>query len=583
MNLSENIVQPLREDGEMLREETDHAGDPVLEIKYLRRCINNLVRVLALPVALRGREPAEILATFADLLMAMLNLDFFYARVALKADESPMEALRVGPLFQTGEASDQIAAMLAEWLEEKGVEPLPAARCHIGRREIAFHRLRLGVEGELGLIVAASERARFREQTERVVLNVAANQLAIGLRQAFVLDEQKRIASELDRRVAERTRELAAINEELRLQVGVLQNLPVSAWTLKPDGTPDFVNQIWLEFSGQTLDFVRSHPEAWMTAIHPEDREAASKAFWNGVRSGQGFAIETRSRRAKDGTYRWHLQQAVVLRDGDGKVLKFVGTTTDIDDQKRAEEALNRARAELARVSRVTFLSGFAACIAHEVNQPLSGIITNASTCLRQLGADPPNVSRARESAKRALRDGNRVSDVITCLRTLFPSKEVKTEPVDINDVAREVIALYLSELQGNHVTLRQEFAEGLPNVMGDRIQLQQVILNLLRNASDAMSGVDDRARELLVSTEPAGEEVHFKVRDAGVGIDPAAEERLFQSFYTTKEDGMGIGLSVSRSIIEAHEGRLWAMANDGPGATFAFSVPCTGVREAAA
>ena len=140
--------------------------------------------------------------------------------------------------------------------------------------------------------------------------------------------------------------ENAALYTDLQLQVGLLQHLPVSAWTLKPDGTPDFVNQVWLEFAGQTLDFVRSHPEAWMTAVHPEDREAASKAFWEGVRSGQGFAFETRSLRAKDGTYRWHLQQAVVLRDAEGKVLKFVGTTTDIDDQKRAEEKIRQSEKE---------------------------------------------------------------------------------------------------------------------------------------------------------------------------------------------------------------------------------------------
>ena len=156
---------------------------------------------------------------------------------------------------------------------------------------------------------------------------------------------RKRVASELDRRVAERTRELAETNEELQLQVGLLQRIPVAAWTLKPDGTPDFVNQVWLEYTGQTLDFVRSHPEAWMTAVHPEDRETASRSFWDGVRSGQGFAMETRFLRAQDGTYRWHLNRAVVLRDAEGKVLKFVGTSTDIDDRKRAEDELRRSEA----------------------------------------------------------------------------------------------------------------------------------------------------------------------------------------------------------------------------------------------
>ena len=214
----------------------------------------------------------------------------------------------------------------------------------------------------VGFVVAGSQRRRIPERTERLVLSVAADQTAVPLQQALLVSEQERVPSELDRQVAERTRELADTNKELQLQAGLLQHLPVSAWTLKPDGTPDFVNQVWLDFAGQTLDFIRSHPEAWMAVVHPEDREAASKAFWDGVRSGQGFAVETRSLRAQDGTYRWHLQQAVVLRDAEGKVLKFVGTTTDIDDQKRAEEALRQAQADLARINRVTTIDRKRSC-----------------------------------------------------------------------------------------------------------------------------------------------------------------------------------------------------------------------------
>src|SRR5580698_7275586 len=178
-------------------------------------------------------------------------------------------------------------------------------------------------------------------------LIAAQQQQMIVLERQAELEREKLRASE--ERLAETSRlyrELQRSDAELQLQVGLLQQLPVSAWTLKPDGTPDFVNQVWLEFSGQTLDFVRSSPDAWMTAVHPEDRDAASKAFGEGVRSGQGFAFETRSLRAKDGTYRWHLQQAVVLRDEEGKVLRFVGTTTDIDDQKRAEEKIRQSEKE---------------------------------------------------------------------------------------------------------------------------------------------------------------------------------------------------------------------------------------------
>ena len=201
----------------------------------------------------------------------------------------------------------------------------------------------------------------------------------------------------------------------------------------------------------------------------------------------------------------------------------------------------------------------------------LSGIITNAGTCLRMLDADPPDVEGARETARRTIRDGNRASDVITRLRALFSKKEFTLESLDLNEATREVIALSLSDLQRNRVVLQSELADDLPTVTGDRVQLQQVILNLLRNASDAMVDVHDRPRQLLVKTEREdGDRVRVTVRDAGMGVDASEPwTKLFDAFYTTKSDGMGIGLSVSRSIIERHHGRLWAEPNDGPGATF--------------
>ena len=369
--------------------------------------------------------------------------------------------------------------------------------------------------------------------------------------------------------------ENAALYTDLQLQVELLQHFPVSAWTLKPDGTPEFVNQVWLEFAGQTLDFVRSHPSAWMTALHPEDRERAAKIFWEGVHSGQGFAIETRSLRARDGTYRWHLQQAVVLRDSEGKVLKFVGTTTDIDDQKRAEETLRRTQADLAHVERVATLNAMTASIAHEVNQPLSGILTNANTGLRMLAADPPNLAGVGDTLRRTVRDANRASGVIKRLREMFSKKDPIVELVDLNDAARDVIAISTDELQRRSVRLQAELADGLPPVHADRVQLQQVILNLLLNAADAMDDIEDRPRSLFVRTQRESEgAVRLQVRDAGRGFDPANAEKLFEAFHTTKANGMGVGLTICRSIIESHKGRLWATPNDGPGATFSFSIP---------
>jgi formate hydrogenlyase transcriptional activator len=208
-------------------------------------------------------------------------------------------------------------------------------RREIGKRDVSLSLMRT----DPGCVVAGAQRWGFPEQTEGLVAGIAANQ-----------SEQERLESELDRRVAERTKGLAETNKELQIEAGLLQHLPVSAWTLKPDGTPDFVNQVWLEFAGQTLDFVRSQPEAWMTAVHPEDRAMAASAFWDAIRSGQSFAFETRSLRAQDGTYRWHLQQAVALRDAEGRVVKFVGTTTDIDEQKRAEEKIRQSESELRQI-----------------------------------------------------------------------------------------------------------------------------------------------------------------------------------------------------------------------------------------
>ena len=191
------------------------------------------------------------------------------------------------------------------------------------------------------------------------------------------------------------------------------------------------------------------------------------------------------------------------------------------------------------------------------------------------LAADPPNVDGARETARRTIRDGNRASEVITRLRALYGKKDPTIESVELNEATREVLALSLSELQRNRVIVQQELAEGLPLVAGDRVQLQQVILNLIRNASDAMSAVDDRPRQLVIGTEGVEDgHVRLTVKDAGVGFTPQAAGRLFESFYTTKNDGMGMGLSVSLSIIERHQGRLWATPNNGPGVTFSFSIP---------
>ena len=305
--------------------------------------------------------------------------------------------------------------------------------------------------------------------------------------------------------------------------------------------------------------------------VHPEDvplYEGAIQRAFAGTEPEFYFRIVTAAGVVK------HLR-GLAHRIADRPV--FVGAVQDVTATRVAEDALNKARSELAHVARVTTLNTLTASIAHEINQPLSGIITNADTCLMMLDANPPNVDGARETAQRTIRDGHRASAVVTRLRALFSKREFTLEPLDLNEATREVLALSSSDLQRNRVIVQSELADDLPTITGDRIQLQQVILNLLRNASDAMIGVHDRPRQLLIRTEREdGDRVRVTVRDAGTGFDRQSTDSLFEAFYTTKSDGMGIGLSVSRSIVERHHGRLWAEPNDGPGATFSFSIPAT-------
>ena len=315
-----------------------------------------------------------------------------------------------------------------------------------------------------------------------------------------------------------------------------------------------------------TLELIR-------TGVHPEDVSLIEKMIDQARDGGHGFEWQYRLL-MPDRSIKYMHAVAHSIRDQDGQ-LEYIAAVQDVTARRLTEEARDKARSELAHVARVMTLGTLTASIAHEVNQPLSGIMTNASTCLRMLTADTPNVEGALETARRTIRDGQRASEVIARLRALFTKRDGTTESVDLNEATHEVIALALNELQRNRVSLRPELAD-VPLVTGDRVQLQQVILNLLRNASESMNGVDDRPRQLLIKTErDEGDHVRLSVEDAGVGLEPEATNRLFESFYTTKSDGMGMGLSVSRSIIENHHGRLWATTNDGPGATFSFSIPC--------
>ena len=697
------------------------------EVKHLQRCINDLISLLALPAIWSGGDPSQVLHTLLDALMRMLRLDLVSVRLTDPVGEAPVEIVRLAELQRQRPmpSAHEICEALSQCFKNDSRKWPPQLRNLMGEGDVSIVPLPLGSQGELGLIVAAAERTDFPRQTEALLLSVAANQASIGLQEARLLTQQKRVATELDQRVAQRTAELAIANEELKeelaerrlmeerlgeeerelkrsevrkaaivdsaldcivtidhegrisefnpaaehtfgyrrdqvlgkhladiiippslrekhrqgfaryLATGEARVLgkriemtavradgsefpvEVAITRIPLEGPPSFTGYLrditehkrarqelrrseaflaeaqnlsrigsfsWrvatneITWSEQLYRIFQIDPDARVTfeligtRIHPEDLSAFQEHIERSRRDRSDVQLEFRLQ-MPDGAVKY-VHVAAHIR-GDQGQLEYFGAVQDVTERRSSEEALSKARSALSHMARVTSLGVLTASIAHEVNQPLSGIVTNASTCLRMLAADPPNVEGARETARRTIRDGNRASEVITRLRSLYGKKDPTIESVDLNEATREVLALSARELQRNRVIVQQELADDQLLVAGDRVQLQQVILNLVRNASDAMSAVDDRPRQLLIRTErDEGDRVRLMVQDAGLGFDPQAADRLFESFYTTKNNGMGIGLSVSRSIIESHHGRLWATLNKGSGATFSFSIP---------
>jgi PAS domain S-box-containing protein len=384
----------------------------------------------------------------------------------------------------------------------------------------------------------------------------------------------------LGSQIGQFTKRTAAV-DELQLRVSMLQNIPVAAWSVMPDGTPEIVNQVWNEYLGQKPDYVNSDAEACMDPLHAEDRERVSRGYWDGIRSGRGFTMEARFLRARDGTYRWHLIRAVPVHDAEGNILRFVGTSTDVHDWRQAQEALRNTQTEFAHVTRVMTMGELTASIAHEVNQPLGAMVTSAAAGARWLAAEPPQMDKARRALERIASDGKRAAEVIRRIRALMKRQAPRKEWLDINETIREVIELAQYQLRRSEILVETRLGHDLQLVRCDRVQLQQVLLNLIINAIEAMSGIKERPRELtIMSTSDGQDTVSIEVRDSGTGLELEDAPHLFEPFYTTKTEGLGIGLSISRSILEAHGGRLSAAANAPHGTVFLVSLP---VNETAA
>jgi len=383
-----------------------------------------------------------------------------------------------------------------------------------------------------------------------------------------------------DQRKAEEA--LRRSEQGFRLLVEMIPAL-VARWT--PDGQLDYVNQRLLDYFNTPpleVDLIASvstdsfrRQRLRIASIHPEDWDTWLRKCLRSLETGEPLESTHRLRRA-DGTYRWFHERVEPMRDDSGKISGWYAVGIDIHDSRVMEEALRAARHRLDVATQTAAIAELSASIAHEVNQPLTSVITNATMGLEMLDEAPPNLKGAREVTRRTLRDGTRAAEVLLRLRALFAKKnDFHLALVNLNEAAREVIALSRDELQRTGAIVQTLFSSESDFVAGDRVQFQQVILNLVRNAAQAMEGVHDRPRRLTIATERRNDNfVYLSVQDAGIGIAPESFEKIFEAFYTTKNSGMGIGLSVSSTIIEKHGGRLWAEANQGPGTTFFVALP---------
>jgi PAS domain S-box-containing protein len=363
---------------------------------------------------------------------------------------------------------------------------------------------------------------------------------------------------------------LAAAEDCLRKRDQVLDGLPAIVWSATPEGEPNYQNQRALRYSGVSLaDFKLKWQDKF---VHPDDIAMVARAWVHARDSETPFDVVSRHRRA-DGSFRWFHTIAEPLRDDAGRILQWFGVDVDVDDRRNTEETLRTTQAKLSRASEIAMVAELAASIAHEISQPLAAVVANAHASHRWMSANPPNVERAKLTAERIIRDGSAAAEVVSRIRALFKRSDSTRALLDINEVIGEVTRLMADEASSRNVGIVIDLADGLPPTLADRVQLQQVIANLARNGVDAMDSWDAPPRVLSIRSRRDGPDtLLIEISDEGSGLDDV--EQVFEPFYTTKENGMGMGLAIARWIVEAHQGRLWASHNTLRGATFTVSLP---------
>jgi PAS domain S-box-containing protein len=428
--------------------------------------------------------------------------------------------------------------------------------------------LTLLIAGTLGLAITRSITRPLEQLVE------GSKMLARGdfKHRVFIQGEDE--FAQLGRVVNDTAQQLQDLYESLQSSEDrlrrVINTIPAHVWSTLPDGSVDFINQRLLESTGLSTEALLG--SGWQSIVHPDDRARYIAQWRSALATGEPVEIEARVWIAQQ-DYRWLLVRNVPLRNALGEIVKWYGTGIDIEDRKRAEEALRKAQSDLAHANRVTTMGELCASLAHEINQPISGAITNASTCLRRLDRDPPDLEGARAGASLIIRDANRAAEIINRVRLFFRKGVVTKERVDLNEMIREMEILLHNEATQHSVSVQTKLAANRPLIVADRVQLQQVLMNLMINGIDAMKAVDGPRQLTLGTQNDSDEQLMVSVEDTGIGLPPNQAGQIFNAFFTTKEHGTGMGLRISRTIIEAHGGRLWATENHPRGASFHFTL----------
>jgi PAS domain S-box-containing protein len=353
----------------------------------------------------------------------------------------------------------------------------------------------------------------------------------------------------------------------------IMDAAPVMIWVSGKDKGCVWFNKPWLTFTGRRLD--QEVGNGWLEGLHPDDFDRCIKLYSNHFDARKDFRMQYRLRQ-HDGEYRWIDDTGIPRYARDGAFLGYIGSCVDIHDYRKTQTELRRRSLEIAELNRQADAAILAASIAHEINQPLTAIVSNSTAALRWLDGETPNVDRAKVTLSNIIRASQRATEISHSIRAISDKeRHTREAPLNLNELIQEVLVLVETELQSHHIAVQTTLNDALPQVLGDRVQLQQVILNLIDNAIEAMDAVSDDSRALHLKTEPEdGEKVRITVQDSGPGIDAENIERIFGRFFSTKSQGMGMGLSICRSIVESHGGRLWVETGFQRGSVFLISLP---------